>query len=56
MALRESKQMGHNYVGTEHLAIALTTVEPEALSRKFLEAQGVTAETLRAEIVRLLSA
>ena len=55
MTRREARNMGHNYVGTEHLAIALATLEPDALSRKLLAAQDVTADAIRAEVVRLLS-
>ena len=55
MTRREARSMGHNYVGTEHLAIALASLEPDALSRKLLAAQDVTADAIRAEVVRLLS-
>jgi ATP-dependent Clp protease ATP-binding subunit ClpA len=44
--LRESVRLGHEYIGTEHIALAILTV-PEAMSGEILRNLGVTYEGLR---------
>lgn len=48
-SLRESIRLGHEHVGTEHLALAFLTV-PDAISGEILRNLGVTYEGLRAAI------
>lgn len=45
-SLRESVRLGHEYIGTEHIALAILTV-PEAMSGEILRNLGVTYEGLR---------
>jgi hypothetical protein len=51
--LREALRLGHNYVGTEHLLIALA--ESEGLAAEVLHEAEVDADGIRREIIRLLS-
>jgi hypothetical protein len=52
-AEREAKELGHNYVGSEHLVLAIVKLADPAL-RTVLEAHGVTYERVRETVVRLL--
>jgi len=54
IAPREAQNLGHNYVGTEHLLLALLR-EGEGLAAKALEGLGVDLERARALVVQLLS-
>jgi ATP-dependent Clp protease ATP-binding subunit ClpA len=49
----ESRRLGHNYVGTEHLLLGLL-LEGEGIAAHVLEDLGATLEKVRAEIERLL--
>ena len=51
----ESLRLGHNYIGTEHLLLALVAEEDGIAGRVFRE-QGVDMDRARAEVVRVLSA
>jgi Clp amino terminal domain, pathogenicity island component len=51
----EALRLGHNYIGTEHLLIALV-VEDEGLGGRILRDRGIDVDTVRAEVVRALSA
>ncbi|HYV59248.1 MAG TPA: Clp protease N-terminal domain-containing protein [Acidimicrobiia bacterium] len=51
----ESLRLGHNYVGTEHLLLALVA-EEEGIGGRVLRERGVDPERARAEVVRALSA
>lgn len=57
-ALQEAHQqaavLGHNYVGTEHVALALASLE-EGLAARFLVELGSGASDIRDEVVGLLS-
>lgn len=53
-ALRESLSLGHNYVGTEHLLLALVR-EVEGVGTRVLADLHVDAEMVRREVIRLLS-
>ena len=46
-------ELGHSYVGTEHLLLALTTVK-DSVASKALEEQNVTEETVRNKIIDLI--
>jgi ATP-dependent Clp protease ATP-binding subunit ClpA len=50
-ALRESVRLGHDYVGTGHLALACLTVQ-DGLSAELLGNLGVTYEALREAVAQ----
>lgn len=54
LAFKEARQMGHRYVGTEHLLLGLV-IEGEGVAAHVLEDLGANLPTVRAEIARLLS-
>ena len=54
LALREALQMGHNYIGTEHILLGLIRVEG-GVSAEVLEQLGVDADRVRQTVVQLLS-
>jgi hypothetical protein len=51
----EALRLGHNYIGTEHLLIALAA-EDEGIGGRVLRDRGVDIDTVRAAVVRALSA
>jgi len=52
-ARAESQELGHNYVGTEHLVLGLLRCGT-CPAGAYLREHGVTIENLRAEALRLL--
>ena len=54
LALGEAQRLGHNYVGTEHLLIALIQ-EKDGVAGQVLAAAGADLRRVRAEVVRLLA-
>ena len=44
-----AREMGHTYIGSEHLLLALA-LEPESVSAKLMQARGISAEQLRTAI------
>lgn len=52
-SIEEANALGHSYVGTEHLAIALTR-DTEHVAYKVLTELGVTAERLETAVKELL--
>jgi hypothetical protein len=52
-ALSEALTMGHNYIGTEHLVLALFH-DPEGVAAKVLAGAGATHADYKAKIVKLL--
>jgi ATP-dependent Clp protease ATP-binding subunit ClpA len=54
LSFETARQMGHSYVGTEHLVLGLLT-EGEGIAAKVLLDMGVTLDGARAEIDRLLA-
>ena len=54
LAGREGRQLGHNYVGTEHVLLALSALG-EGLAAQFLNASGVRYEDIRSAVVSLLT-
>jgi hypothetical protein len=50
----ESRRLGHNYIGTEHLLLALV-VEGEGIGGRVLRERGVDMEQLRPAVVRALT-
>jgi hypothetical protein len=55
LSLREALQLGHNYIGTEHIVLGLIR-EGEGLAAKILVESGADLPQLRHEVLRLLSA
>lgn len=54
LALRESLQLGHNYIGTEHLLLGILR-EGEGVAARVLENLGADLEKVRNEVIRILS-
>ncbi len=54
LALREALSLGHNYIGTEHILLGVVR-ENEGVGARILLSFGADAETVRNEIIRLLS-
>jgi ATP-dependent Clp protease ATP-binding subunit ClpA len=52
-AQREARDLGHNYVGTEHLLLGLLG-EGGGVAAGVLSEAGVTAEAVRAHVVRIV--
>jgi hypothetical protein len=50
----ESLRLGHNYVGTEHLLLALAA-ERDGIGGRVLREHGVDADRARAEVIRALT-
>jgi Clp amino terminal domain, pathogenicity island component len=51
----ESLRLGHNYVGTEHLLLALAA-EQDGIGGRVLREHGVDVDRARAEVIRALTA
>ncbi len=54
LAIDEARQLGHNYIGTEHLLLGLLR-EGEGVAGRVLDSFGITTERVHAEIVRVLN-
>jgi hypothetical protein len=54
LAIDEAGQLGHNYIGTEHLLLALVR-EGEGTAAGVLESLGVNLNRARAEVLRTLA-
>ena len=52
-ALRFARELGHTYIGSEHLLLALAA-EQDSVASKTMGKRGVTPDKLRAEIVALV--
>jgi ATP-dependent Clp protease ATP-binding subunit ClpA len=52
-ALRESVQLGHHYIGTEHLLLGLLR-EDEGPTAQLLGQRGIELSVVRQEVIRLL--
>jgi ATP-dependent Clp protease ATP-binding subunit ClpC len=53
-ALRESLQLGHNYIGTEHLLLGLLRSD-ESVASKVLTELGANYERVRAQVITVLA-
>jgi ATP-dependent Clp protease ATP-binding subunit ClpC len=53
LALRESVQLGHDYIGTEHLLLGLVR-EGEGPAAQVLQQRGIELNAVRQEVIRLL--
>jgi ATP-dependent Clp protease ATP-binding subunit ClpC len=54
LSLREALQLGHNYIGTEHILLGLIR-EGEGVAAKVLVKLGVDLERLRNHVLKMLS-
>jgi excisionase family DNA binding protein len=54
LSLREALLLGHNYIGTEHIILALLK-EGSGVASQVLQARDVKDEALRDEVLKLLS-
>src|SRR3989304_3711691 len=54
LSLRESLQLGHNYIGTEHILLGLIR-EGEGIAARVLINLGADMEKVRNQVVELLS-
>ncbi|VVE76971.1 ATP-dependent Clp protease ATP-binding subunit [Pandoraea sputorum] len=52
-AFQASRDLGHSYIGPEHLLIGLTAV-PESLAGTLLKKYGITPEALRQKVVKIV--
>lgn len=48
-----ARRLGHDYIGTEHLLLALAS-EPEGVAARILTDLGVGQEGLRAEVMSMI--
>ena len=54
LSLEEARQLGHNYIGTEHLLLGLVR-EGEGVAARVLENQSVNISSIRTEVIQMLS-
>jgi ATP-dependent Clp protease ATP-binding subunit ClpC len=55
LALREALNLGHNYIGTEHILLGLVALK-DGVAARILVDIGVTPAQIRSEVIRTLSA
>lgn len=55
LSMTEARELRHSYVGTEHLLLGMIR-EERGIAAQILGSMGLTAETVRKEILRLLGA
>ena len=53
LALRESVQLGHDYIGTEHILLGIVR-EGEGPAAQVLQQRGIELNAVRQEVIRLL--
>jgi len=53
LSLEEARQLGHNYIGTEHLLLGLIR-EGEGVASRVLENLGVDLAKVRTQVIRML--
>ena len=51
----EARRLGHNYVGTEHLLIALLRGETSSIAAKILISLGANPQKLYSDVLNMLS-
>jgi excisionase family DNA binding protein len=55
LAAQEAQELGHRYVGTEHMLLAIMR-EGEGVAARLLRDLGISFETLQARVVQVLTA
>jgi len=53
LSLEEARQLGHNYIGTEHLLMGLVR-EGEGVAARVLENLAVNVSSIRTEVIQML--
>nr|YP_009394417.1 Clp protease ATP binding subunit [Leptosiphonia brodiei]ARW62979.1 Clp protease ATP binding subunit [Leptosiphonia brodiei] len=53
LSLEEARQLGHNYIGTEHLLMGLVR-EGEGVAARVLENLSVSVASIRTEVIQML--
>jgi len=53
LSLEEARQLGHNYIGTEHLLMGLVR-EGEGVAARVLENLSVNVSSIRTEVIQML--
>lgn len=53
LALEEARQLGHNYIGTEHLLLGLLR-EGEGVAARVFEAMNVDPAKIRTQVIRMV--
>ncbi len=53
-AIDEARQLGHQYIGTEHLLLGLARSQ-EGLALEVFQKLGVTSEQIRRETMRIIT-
>ncbi len=53
LSLEEARQLGHNYIGTEHLLLGLIR-EGEGVAARVLENLGIDLTKIRTQVIRML--
>jgi ATP-dependent Clp protease ATP-binding subunit ClpC len=53
LSLREARQLGHNYIGTEHILLGLIR-EGEGVAAQVLAKLDANLPTLRNEVIKIL--
>ena len=53
LSLREALQLGHNYIGTEHILLGLIH-EGEGVAAKALESLGISLEAVREQVEEII--
>ncbi|GAA0148679.1 chaperone [Lithospermum erythrorhizon] len=53
LALEESRQLGHNYIGSEHLLLGLLR-EGECVAARVLESLGADPSKIRKQVIRMV--
>jgi ATP-dependent Clp protease ATP-binding subunit ClpC len=54
LALQESRALGHNYIGTEHILLALIR-EGDGVAARVLSGLGASMDGAREQVIRLLA-
>jgi len=54
LSLREALQLGHNYIGTEHILLGLIR-EGEGVAARVLSVNGAGLDQVRQQVIRLLA-
>ncbi|GFH06331.1 ATP-dependent Clp protease ATP-binding subunit clpA CD4B, chloroplastic, partial [Haematococcus lacustris] len=53
MSLEEARQLGHNYIGTEHILLGLLR-EGEGVAARVLETLGADTAKIRTQVIRMV--
>eukprot|EP01024_Parvocaulis_polyphysoides_P059033 TRINITY_DN6373_c1_g1_i3.p1 TRINITY_DN6373_c1_g1~~TRINITY_DN6373_c1_g1_i3.p1 ORF type:complete len:878 (+),score=171.89 TRINITY_DN6373_c1_g1_i3:184-2634(+) len=53
LSLEEARQLGHNYIGTEHILLGLLR-EGEGVAARVLETLGADTAKIRAQVIRMV--